>query len=115
MSYFKGREDVYAEKYVQKDGKKGYAKACSNRFSSLCNYQKYKQCKGCPNEVFKKLNEDAYLIHLQGKKSIGIYPIVEQKFCYFLVIDFDDELFKEASLAYKKECNNIGIDALIEF
>lgn len=114
MSYFKGREDAYAEKYVQKDGKKGYAKACSNRFSSLCNYQKYKQCKGCPNEVFKKLNEEAYLIHLQGKKSIGIYPIVEQKYCYFLVIDFDDESFKEASLAYKKECNNIGIDALIE-
>ncbi len=41
-SYFKGRQDVYTEKYIKKDGKKGYAKACKNRFSSLCDYLKYK-------------------------------------------------------------------------
>lgn len=36
LSYFKGRNDVYAEKYI-KDGKKAYAKVCNNRFNrNLC-------------------------------------------------------------------------------
>lgn len=113
-SYFKGREDVYAEKYVQKDGRKGYAKACKNRFSIQCDHKKYKQCKGCPNEIFKELNDDAYMTHLQGKKSLGIYPIVDNKYCFFLAIDFDDEEFKEAALAYKKECKKLGLDSIIE-
>lgn len=113
-SYFKGRLDVYTEKYIKKDGKKGYAKACKNRFTNLCNYKKYKQCKGCPNEVFKELNDDAYMQHLMGKKSNGIYPIIDKSYCYFLAIDFDDEQFKDAVLAYKNECKNLNIDSLIE-
>ena len=114
MDYFKGRTDVYAEKYVQKDGKKGYAKVCKNRFSILCDFKKYKQCKECPNETYIPLDENAYFKHLQGKTSLGIYPIVECKYTFFLAIDFDGEKFKEAALAYKKECNKIGIDAIIE-
>ena len=113
-SYFRGRTDVFTEKYVKKDGKKGYAKVCINRFSSLCDYQKYKQCKECPNEVFRQLNDEAIMQHLFGEKSFGIYPIFEKNFCYFLAIDFDDDLFKKAALAYKKECEKIGIDSIIE-
>ena len=37
LSYFKGRNDVYAEKYI-KDGKKAYTKVCDNRFNrNLCD------------------------------------------------------------------------------
>ena len=97
MDYFKGRTDVYAEKYVQKDGKKGYAKVCKNRFSILCDFKKYKQCKECPNETYIPLYENAYFKHLQGKTSLGIYPIVECKYTFFLAIDFDGEKFKEAN------------------
>lgn len=97
MDYFKGRTDVYAEKYVQKDGKKGYAKVCKNRFSILCDFKKYKQCKECPNETYIPLDENTYFKHLQGKTSLGIYPIVECKYTFFLAIDFDGEKFKEAN------------------
>ncbi len=113
MSYFKGREDVYAEKYI-KDGKKNYVKVCENRFArGLCDLQKYKHCTGCPNEMRKTLSDEIIYNHSIGKKSYAIYPIMNNE-CYFLAIDFDDSQFKECANAYKSECNKMGIDSIIE-
>lgn len=76
LSYFKGRNDVYAEKYI-KDGKKAYAKVCGNRFNrNLCDMSKYKHCMNCPNENRKDFGADEVYNHFIGKKAYAIYPII---------------------------------------
>lgn len=45
-SLFRGREDVYAQRFVTKDGKRGYQPVCRNRWSIECKAHKYK-CEGC--------------------------------------------------------------------
>lgn len=113
LSYFKGRNDVYAEKYI-KDGKKAYAKACNNRFNrDLCDMSKYKHCINCPNEYRKDFDIDEVYNHFIGKKAYAIYPIINNN-CYFLAIDFDDKEFKDCALAYKRECDKLNIDSIIE-
>lgn len=104
LSYFKGRNDVYAEKYI-KDGKKAYSKVCDNRFNrNLCDKSKYKYCNNCPNENRKDFGAEEVRNHLIGKKAYAIYPVINNN-CYFLAIDFDDKEFKDCALAYKKECD----------
>ena len=113
LSYFIGRNDVYAEKYI-KDGKKAYAKVCNNRFNrDLCDMSKYKHCINCPNENRKDFGADEVYNHFIGKKAYAIYPVINNN-CYFLAIDFDDKEFKECALAYKKECDKHNIDSIIE-
>ena len=113
LSYFKGRNDVYAEKYI-KDGKKAYTKVCGNRFNrNLCDMSKYKHCINCPNENRKDFGADEVYNHFIGKKAYAIYPIINNS-CYFLAIDFDDKEFKECALAYKKECDKLNIASIIE-
>lgn len=93
MSYFKGRTDVYAKRFY-KDGKKAYAK--------FTNYS-------------ENIN-NIYLRHLKADNNdaIGIYPLINHDKCYFLCVDFDDEYFKEASLAFKYECDSLNIPAIME-
>ena len=113
LSYFKGRNDVYAEKYI-KDGKKAYTKVCGNRFNrNLCDMSKYKHCINCPNENRKDFGADEVYNHFIGKKAYAIYPVINNN-CYFLAIDFDDKEFKDCALAYKRECDKLNIDSIIE-
>ena len=41
-SLFRGREDVYAKRFVSRDGRSGYSPVCKNRWTEGCN----KRC-GC--------------------------------------------------------------------
>ena len=118
MSYFKGRDDVFSIKYMS-NGKKGYSKSCLNRNTPGCDVYNT-HCKGC--KLFKgtPLTREIYYEHLRSNDnakrnmSIGIYPIIPGNKCYFLAIDFDDDGFKEAAVAYKRECDKLGIDSIIE-
>lgn len=96
MSYFRGRDDVYAYKYF-KNGKKAYAKASQYGINL-------------------KLTNEIYFNHMKADSnfSIGIYPLVENNKCYFLCIDFDDDHFAEAALAFKIECDKHNIDTIME-
>ena len=53
---FRGREDVFAQRFVSKAGKAGYQPVCKNRWSDGCVEHKYK-CEGCPFREFVPLEE----------------------------------------------------------
>ena len=112
LDYFKCRNDIYSERYYKND-KKAYAKVCDNKFNQfLCDLNKYKHCIDCPNENRLPLSQ-SIIRHFRGEKAYAVYPIINNE-CYFLVIDFDDKEFKECALAYKKECDNLHINSIIE-
>lgn len=76
---FRGRDDVFAQRFVSKAGKAGYQPVCKNRWSPECTEHKRK-CEGCPFREFIPLDETAIRRHLdkdaKEKDVIGIYPIL---------------------------------------
>lgn len=60
---FRGREDVFAQRFVSKAGKAGYQPVCKNRWSDGCVEHKYK-CEGCLFREFVPLEESVIRQHL---------------------------------------------------
>lgn len=118
---FRGREDVYAQRFVSKSGKAGYQPVCKKRWSAGCQEHRYK-CEGCLLREFVPLDDDILRKHLdrnaKEKDVIGIYPILEDNTVFFLCTDFDDKNskhgYKEDVLSYMRICKEWGIPAYVE-
>jgi len=100
-SMFKGRTDVYSKRAAKpnaKTGKTGYYTQCWNFWKDgLCPKKKGVQikCADCANQRYKQLTGDDLMNHLLGAKEdcsdvIGIYPMLSNETCNFLVFDFDN-------------------------
>lgn len=44
----------------------------------------------------EKVTQEHYRLHLEGKRSLGIYPLLDDGTCFFSAIDIDDKSFKKA-------------------
>ena len=99
---FWGREDVYAKR--ARNG--GYFPQCDNRWNSyLCPKQQKKKvyCDECSNRKWTRLDVKKIITHLLGYKEdesdvIGVYPLLPDGTCRFLVFDFDNHE-KDAGIA----------------
>lgn len=132
FSMFWGREDVYARR--GRNG--GYFPQCDNRWDmKLCPKQRGKKsiCDECENKKWTKLDVKKITAHLLGYKEdgsdvIGVYPLLPDGRCRFIVFDFDNhekgaevtdfanvdsEWHKEVD-ALRKMCEINGIQPLIE-
>lgn len=132
FSMFWGREDVYARR--GKNG--GYFPQCNNRWDvKLCPKQRGEKmlCDVCENKKWTKLDVKKIVAHLLGYKEdgsdvIGVYPLLPDGTCRFLVFDFDNhekgaeatdfanvdsEWHKEVD-ALRKICEVNGIQPLVE-
>lgn len=133
---FWGRMDVYAKRYEKKDTKEaGYYPQCYNFWKDVCpkKYGHKIKCKDCLHQAYKQLTKNDILNHLLGKSYngsdvIGIYPLLKDNQCRFLVFDFDnhekdaekydfantDDMWKEEVNAMRSICILNGIDPLVE-
>ena len=100
-SMFKGRTDVYSKRAAKpnaKTGKTGYYTQCWNFWKDgLCPKKRGVQikCADCAKQRYKQLTGDDLMNHLIGAKEdcsdvIGIYPMLSNETCNFLVFDFDN-------------------------
>lgn len=113
MNYFKGRTDVYAQRW-ETQGKNGYSPVCGNKsILGLCDIAKYK-CKNCPNQIYKQLTEKEIIEHIRGNITIGIYPMLDDDTCNFIAVDFDETDYKESVNAFIDECSLYNLDYLVE-
>ena len=133
---FWGRQDVYAKRSVNKEtGKAAYYPQCSNFWISVC-HKKIKDgvnCKDCKNRSYKPITKYDILNHLQGisynaSDVIGVYPLLSNGTCRFMVFDFDnhnkgaeekdfanvDDTWVEEVEATREICVLNGIDPLVE-
>lgn len=133
---FWGRQDVYAKRNEKKDtGKAGYFTQCKNFWISGC-HRKLKtgvSCKNCEYYEYKPLKKEDILAHLRGNAYnasdvIGVYPLLKNNTCRFLVFDFDnhennaeendfanvDDAWIEEVEAMRNICVLNGIDPLVE-
>lgn len=97
LSYFAGRNDVYARRWQNKQGKVGYYPQCHNFNSPSCPNSSFKRvsCAQCKNQKFKVLQYQTIVDHLCGRSLIGndvvgIYPLLKDNTCNFIVYDFDN-------------------------
>jgi len=97
-SLFSGREDVFPRRWENpRTGKAGYAPACRNEWvRGVCGKPQVK-CGECPNQAFVPFGEEVIRWHLQGRTpsgasggfTAGVYPMLSDETCWFLVADFD--------------------------
>ncbi len=128
-SIFKGRKDVYSKRIVRKDGKAAYYPVCNNFWKyGICPRceQKKTKCSKCENKSWALLTQTAIYNHLLGNKEdcsdvIGIYPMLADDKCNFLVFDFDNhndidentEWIVEVN-AVRKICAENKVNILVE-
>jgi len=114
-SLFRGRDDVYARLWSsRRSGKEGYSPACKNEWvQDICNKKKVR-CASCPNREFIPLMDETIMNHLEGKQTIGIYPLLPKGRCHFLAIDFDKESWKDDATALLVTCRLKGIPVALE-
>lgn len=114
MSLFKGRDDVYAKRWQNKEGKSGYAPACFNEWKTGVCYKPKIKCSECANKSFEILNEKVIEEHLRGNIVAGIYPMRLDETCYFLAIDFDDEGWNKDISVLRDVCMEFDIPFAVE-
>lgn len=120
MSLFAGRTDVYAKRFVHKrTGRAGYAPLCENEWvRGVCEKPKIK-CGKCPSRKLLALTNHALYEHLRGKRPlgqdvIGVYPMLEDETCWFIVANFDDENWMNDIRTFRTICKQYGLDVPME-
>lgn len=114
MNLFRGRENIYAHRWQNKQGRSGYSVACLNEWRhGICNKPKVK-CMECINQNFKKLDKRAIYGHLSGEQTLGLYPLLKDDHCWLLAVDFDKSDWKEAAIAFFNACNKYSLPCSIE-
>lgn len=97
-SVFKGRKDVFSRRGIRKDGGTSYFPQCDNFWKAgICPKQAglKAKCMECSHRKWTPLTKRALMNHLMGRKAdstdvIGIYPLLPDETCNFLVFDFDN-------------------------
>jgi len=114
MQLFRGRQDIYANRWQNKQGRSGYSVACHNEWQQdKCNKPKVK-CMECPHQAFKSLDQQAIYNHLSGKQVLGLYPLLKDDHCWLLAADFDKSDWQEAVKAFRKACLESDIFCAVE-
>ncbi len=123
---FRGREDVYAKRWVSKNGQRaGYKPVCDfTNERGWCIKFAYgtANCSKCQARQDRPLTDEVIARHLNknaGEEDvIGIYPILDDNSVFFLCADFDDKTckhgYKEDVLSYVTVCREWGIQPCIE-
>ena len=111
---FKGRSDVFANRWENTKGRSGYSVACDNEWiKGLCNKPRIK-CSDCSSRKYKMLDDRIIYDHLSGKQVIGLYPLLTDNTCHLLVADFDKNDWQKAIVATAKACNKFNVPHAIE-
>lgn len=117
-SLFKGREDVYPKLWVSKNGdRKGYMPACANDgVYTLCGKRKTPRvrCSDCKHQSYVPVTDEVLKEHLQGKQTIGVYPLLPDDTCRFLAVDFDKTTWQEDVAAFRETCTTFDLPVAIE-
>lgn len=115
MSLFKGREDVYARRWENKNkGASGYAPVCLNQWQPWVCSKPKNPCSKCKNKSYAVLDENAIEDHLRGNTVVGIYPMLPDETCCFLAMDFDEADWLKDVSAVRDVCNEFEIPLAVE-
>jgi hypothetical protein len=114
-SLFRGRDDVYAERWRMKDGTWGYRPAGKKNWQAVLASRPEDHKKvDRETRTLYALTDEVIRQHLTGKKTIGIYPLLVDETCWLLAADFDKAAWQEDSRAFLSTCKRARIPAYLE-
>jgi len=111
---FRGRTDIFANRWQNQQGRSGYSVACNNEWvQEVCNKPRIK-CQECNHRQFSDLNDQVIYRHLAGQQIVGLYPLLHDNTCYLLAADFDKGNWQEEVKAMSQACKEFGVPHAIE-
>lgn len=121
QSLFRGRSDIFPKRFEnKKNSKSGYAPVCQNEWvRNVCQKPKIK-CLDCKHRQFVPISDEVIFWHLQGFDNkgnefvMGIYPMLLDETCYFLVVDFDKSSWEKDAVAFLRTCYQMNLPAVLE-
>ncbi|MGH9553735.1 MAG: TOTE conflict system archaeo-eukaryotic primase domain-containing protein, partial [Terriglobales bacterium] len=95
-------------------GKSGYSPA--RRHFDWYNHKVEKSGKRIclPECTTLPLTDNVLKDHLNGTKTIGVYPMLTNETCWFLAVDFDESTWKEDALTFVEQCESAAINSYLE-
>lgn len=113
-SLFKGREDVFAVRWV-KENKSGYMPAV---FYDPYRFRAHKMNGGTfqnfTEKSYLKLTDEQIQKHLDGFHQIGVYPLLQDNTTWFLAADFDKANWQNEVITFLNACKEKGVPAYLE-
>jgi superfamily II DNA or RNA helicase len=112
---FRGRKDVFPKRWENaKQERSGYAPACANEWvRGVCEKPKVR-CGECPNQAFIAVEDRVIADHLGGKYTAGVYPLLPDDTCWFVVLDFDEASWTDDVAAFVETCRGHTISPAVE-
>ena len=111
---FRGRTDVYPIRWQSAKGSAGYSPACRNEWKpGICHKPKVK-CGDCSQRLLLPVTDQVLFDHLSGKHTVGVYPLLTDETCFFLVADFDETDWREDARSIMQSCRELHIPAALE-
>lgn len=119
-SLFRGREDVYARRFVSRRGLAGYSPVCGHEWQrGICEKPRVK-CTACLHQRFLPVTDEVIRCHLTGQGEdgqefvMGLYPLLRDDSCFLLAIDLDKEHWDDDALAVMEVCRELQLPAALE-
>src|SRR6478735_5288365 len=120
-SLFKGREEIYPRRFEsRKTGRAGYQPVCGNEWlRGICEKPRIK-CSDCPHQRWLPVTDEGVRWHLSGEDDqrqpfvMGVYPMLIDEKCCFLVADFDHDDWQQDAMAFLETCNARSIPSALE-
>ncbi len=114
-SLFRGRDDVYAIRWENSDGRSGYMPKADRDWKSYL-HAKGKDRKKVDRQTrkFRSLTQDVVRGHLVGDHTVGIYPLLQHETCWLLAVDFDKKIWQKDATAFLAACREMNVPAGLE-
>jgi hypothetical protein len=104
---FRGQDEVYAVRWTNpSSGKAGYAPAVAGGWNGRPAAGKPKRHLPLTDEVVGE--------HLEGSKTIGVYPLRKDDTCWLLACDFDGGSWALDAAAFVEVCGRHDVPAVLE-
>ncbi len=114
-SLFHGRDDVYAVRWENADGRHGYMPMADRDWKAYLRAKDEDRKKvDRQTRKFRPLTDQAVRGHLVGDHTIGIYPLLQDETCWFLAVDFDKKTWQEDAAAFLAVCRELNVPAALE-
>ena len=112
---FRGRQDAYAVRTRFKSGEWGYVPASIRDWKAVLSAEASLR-KKVDHQTRKLLpvTDEVVREHLEGKQTIGAYPLLVDETCWFLAVDFDKKNWQDDVTAFLGACREFDVSAALE-